>query len=321
MPDQTRPEATPAPRDVADIRREIIDALYLLDYAVANGVKTKDGNPLPQDTLNAIKGAAGKAGVMPGGPAGDFTAQDWAIFEMAYYDLTTALSPVTAETLRNTQSVPCEKRTWWEFFAGESAATRFTRVLWAVTLSLAAFIIWGGWYIGVKSAEDANVGNYNACRVFLDVTTPWAYGGLGACVYLLRSAHTYIYQRCFDVRRKSEYFNRILLGAVAGGAIILFASQYADDDGNVVQLSSAALGFLAGYNTDFLFSALERVAQALLPKIGLDSLQKPTGGTQPVDLNDLAKRMDAATGAEKEFYRSLIAQLTGARKPPAQAPG
>ena len=85
---------------------------------------------------------------------------------------------------------------------------------------------------------------------------PWIYGGLGACIFLLRTAHVFIYQRSFDVRRKPEYLNRILLGAASGGAIMLFVNQITDDQGNVFKLSSAALGFLAGYNTDFLFSTM-----------------------------------------------------------------
>ena len=143
------------------------------------------------------------------------------------------------------------------------------------------------------------------------------YGGLGACVYLLRSAHIFIYQRSFDVHHKPEYFNRILLGAVAGGAILLFVAQISDDEGNVVHLSSAALGFLAGYNTDFLFSTIERVSAAILPKVGIESVQTASGGSQPVNLNDLAERLDKAQGADKEFYRSMIARLTGTRTPSA----
>lgn len=32
-------------------------------------------------------------------------------------------------------------------------------------------------------------------------------------------------------------------------------------------LSTSAVGFLCGYNTDFLFTAIERIAAALLPKV------------------------------------------------------
>ena len=68
--------------------------------------------------------------------------------------------------------------------------------------------------------------------------------------------------RAFDVRRKPEYLNRILLGVVSGGAITLFVSQLTDDEGNVIRLSTAALGFIAGYSNDFLFNTIERVFAA-----------------------------------------------------------
>ena len=138
---------------------------------------------------------------------------------------------------------------------------------------MAAFVILSGWYLQYK-AEVGDTNSYRGRTIFFELLTPWMYGGLGACVYLLRSAHIYIYQRTFDVRRKPEYFNRILLGAIAGGAIILFANNVAGDDGTVIQLGSAALGFLAGYNTDLLFSAMERISGALLPKLGLDTMQR-----------------------------------------------
>ena len=151
--------------------------------------------------------------------------------------------------------------------------------------------------IFAAKSEIGDTGSYLWPRTFIEITTPWVYGGLGACVFLLRSAHVFIYERCFDVRRKPEYLNRILLGAASGGAIMLFVSQITDDQGSVIKLSSAALGFLSGYNTDFLFSTIERVMAALLPKVGVDSVQKAApGGVKPADLNDLADRMDKARG-------------------------
>jgi hypothetical protein len=71
---------------------------------------------------------------------------------------------------------------------------------------------------------------------------PWAYGGLGASAYLLRSAHMYIYRRSFDLRPKPEYLNRVLLGSISAGRIILFTKSLVGEEGG-----SAALGFVAGY--------------------------------------------------------------------------
>jgi len=84
---------------------------------------------------------------------------------------------------------------------------------------------------------------------------------LGAMGYLLRSCHEYIHRREFDRRRVPEYYNQMLLGALSGGAILLY-TQNAQ-----VGIGPSAIAFLAGYNTDFLFTVLERVADAILPKI------------------------------------------------------
>ena len=101
---------------------------------------------------------------------------------------------------------------------------------------------------------------------------PWAYGELGACAYMLRSAHYFIYQRSFDVRRKPEYFNRILLGAISGGAIILFVTNLTNDDGSSINLGAAALGFVAGYSADFLFNTIERIVTAIFPKVAVETV-------------------------------------------------
>ena len=131
-----------------NVRQEVADALYLLDYAVANGVKTAEGHPLSQDVVTAIKSAAEKIGLLAGGAQTEtLSAADWAAFEMAYYELATALAPVTAETLHNTQTVPYAQRTKSEHILGYCAAIRFTRLLWVITLCFGAYVILSAWYL------------------------------------------------------------------------------------------------------------------------------------------------------------------------------
>jgi hypothetical protein len=312
-------DATPSdaamPSTIQAHIRQVGDALMMLDYAIGSGVKTADGHPIPQDIVNAIESTADKLGLLDGksggGSTASISASDWAAFDFAYYDLASALSPVTAETLRNTRG----KGGGWticRWLCGDSTAVRFTRVLWLVTTCFTTFVLGSNWYLNVMAAN-TNTDMYLVSRTILELLTPWAYGGLGACVYLLRSAHTYIYKRTFDVRRKPEYFNRILLGTIAGGAIILFANNVAGDDGTVIQLGSAALGFLAGYNTDLLFNAMERISTALLPKLGIDTMQKASPATKPADVNDLMKHHANAKGADKDFVKKVITHVTGMR--------
>ena len=274
----------------ARVRDQVKDALELAQYVVANGVKDGNGEPLAFDNIATIQTTAGILGLLEvngGGTAPKaVSAAQWNAFEQAYYRLAIATSPITAETLRNTYATSSEdgtahpagilSRIWEELYnmlTGFSPAQRFTRGLLYVTIAFAAFVLLMetliNW-LGMKTnAEDVKVWK-DLCQSLV----PWAYGGLGACAYLLRSAHTYIYQRCFDLRRKPEYTNRILLGAISGGAIILFADYLISQDDSYTHFGAAALGFLAGYSTDFLFNTVERIVTAIFPKVSVETVAK-----------------------------------------------
>ena len=187
-------------------------------------------------------------------------------------------------------------------------------MLWALTSLFAAIVIACG--VVATGADNATSRSWTAtARVlnnYVPIIVPWVYGGLGACAFLLRTAHNHIAERSFDVRRKPEYLNRILLGMVSGGAIVLLFNPSSDED--TVKISAAAIGFIAGYSNDLLFNAVERVVSAILPRVGLDTLKKelvtaraplelPTGG---MTLKDL---MEKANPDDKELYRSLITKL------------
>ena len=304
------------------IRRQIGDALKLLDHAVESGFRTKEGQTLSPDTVATIKATAAKAGVTdtePGpivgiGKADDLSikASEWVQFELAYYQLACVTAPVTAKTLRDTEGTG----RWWLF--DRSPAQTFTTFLWVATVAFAGFVVGGDW--GMQRygpVEDGEVDFANSVMQLVQILIPYAYGGLGSCVYLLRSAHIYIHERTFDLQRKPEYFNRIVLGTIGGGAIVLFINQIATDEGTLIQLSAAALGFIAGYSTDFLFNTLERLIGALLPKVGLETMRRAAPQARPaldiqggMTLKDLMERFDKAQAKEeKELYKSLIEKL------------
>jgi hypothetical protein len=92
---------------------------------------------------------------------------------------------------------------------------------------------------------------------------PFIYGLVGALTFLLRSAHSYIADRTFDLNRRPEYYNRMVLGFLSGGIVLIFGSQ---SQSGAVSAGPNAISFLVGYNTDYLFQMIERVAQAVFPK-------------------------------------------------------
>ena len=308
----------PPPEPVGDsdvlvteqIRNEVRDALELADFIVKTGARKVDGQALGPEGIRVIKVTAGNIKLFEEAKEPVYIkASQWTRFEFAYYALVQFAFPVTVQTLRNT------RETGETAFTGISAAQKFTRLLWVITIAFAVIVIVSAAFAaGVDggSLKGKNTFYINEC---IKIIVPYAYGGLGACAYLLRTAHSLIAERSFDLRRKPEYINRVLLGTVSGGAIVLLFNPSGDDE--TVKISAAALGFVAGYSNDLLFSAIERVVAAILPRVGMDTLKKesvvshpplelPTGG---LTLKELMDRMEKASPEDKELYKTLIAKL------------
>ena len=265
---------------------QVEDALELANYVVSSGVKGANGQLLSLDDIATIQKTAaliGLIGVKPDAPpaagsAASITITQWNEFELAYYRLASTLAPVTAETLRNTRDVAQASQRGFigrfiNRFRDGSPAQHFTNRLWVCTIFFALFVVLAELGINVLGAKTNQTDLWvKGPRDLLFSLQPWAYGGLGACAYMLRSAHYFIYQRSFDVRRTPEYYNRILLGSISGGAIILFVTNLTNDDGSSINLGAAALGFVAGYSTDFLFNTIERIVTAIFPKVAVETV-------------------------------------------------
>lgn len=328
-PQDEPPQDEPPPADTIDIGpplgREVADALGLLDYATRTGFKAASGATVGDDVRKPILALVARLRLGCRAPAPDTCIAvprvEWLAFVDAYARLAVLLHPVTAATLEATTERPRR----WGTLLGRSDALRFTRWLWLWTILFAVAVIFTQWLkviYGPPVAFDANINAvapefWNRARLLVTTLAPFAYGGLGACVYLLRSAHSFIAERSFDARRKPEYYNRILLGIISGGTILLFTKHLTNDGGQVIEVSSAALGFLAGYSTEFLFQAIERVIAAILPRVGLDSVQRARGTRSSIDvpvgnltLEDLVDRFSKATNEQdKVLYRGLIDKL------------
>jgi len=286
--DQTQTEQAKAAERV---RQQVIDALELSRFVVATGVTNKDGKPLDFADIGTIQGAAASLGLLDVTPGSAGTAASaggtatrtmdtgaWNVFEQAYYRLAIATHPVTAETLRNTRYAAGAGATHAEFLVGRwrnaAPAQRFTWKLWLWTIGFAVFVLLTEAGINWLGGFGDLSGRWKVLRDLLQALQPWAYGGLGACAFLLRSGHYYIYARSFDLRRTPEYYNRILLGALSGGAIILFADYLSSQEDNVTHIGTTALGFIAGYSSDFLFNTIERIITAIFPKVQVETVKR-----------------------------------------------
>lgn len=321
------PKSDPLITVTQEINQEVRDALFLLHFAISSGFGSEEGSAsqksVPESDISTIKSFAALLDIYTDTlqsteqvkaeteKTKQVRVSEWTAFELAYQRLVKLTYPITAATLRAT-----------EVARGGHAATaaKFARIIWGITGLFVVFVVVAEWATGrwgpVLDGQVEPLFWYSVLQI-IRILIPFAYGGLGACVFLLRSAHKHFYQRSFDIHRRPEYFNRIILGVIGGGAVVLFVNQLTTENGNVIELSSAALGFLAGYSTEFLFQTIERVIAAILPRVGVETIRRRAPAKSNIDvpvgdltLDQLLQRHDAATEPEdKRMYRALIQKL------------
>lgn len=234
--------------------------------------------------------------------------QAWNDFLAAYETLSIFTYPVTAQTLRDTAETGRAPGTGLLDFAGfvavrdafgmsgskaaadaetgtargstgRTAAGRVTRLLWISTSFFLAMIGATEFLQTYTQDREAQIFDYWFFSAhMLTAMQPFFYGGLGACAFLLRSVHRLIAVRAFNGCYRPEYLNRILLGVISGGTVSMFVAVGADSASTGLALSKAALGFLAGYSTDFLFKTIERILEALFPR---DATAPPPAAKPP----------------------------------------
>jgi hypothetical protein len=295
---------------------EVQAARELLEFAIATGREAKGGRGLSDSALTALHAAEHTLyeGKSP-------SPEQRLAFECAYRELALFTAPVTAETLRAT-SDDYGRRIWLLTWGKRlSEAKIWSRKLWIITAVLVLMVLAEDILDQFSTqllSDRLEAMSVQAPRLVLQILVPFTYGGIGACAHLLRICHEYIHRREFDPLRIPEYYNRILLGIVSGGAVSLFIKELAvNDNGGVAYLSSAALGFLAGYNTELLFTTGERMIAAFFPKADVELGHRAPPPPVPavsllegLTLRDLLDRRDKAeTEPDRQFYEDLIARL------------
>lgn len=280
------------PRDTFDAQVE--DANRLLAHAVSQG-KTIDDR-----VMGTIIGAKLQDRGTHPPPAA------WIDFARAYRDLAEVMGDVTARTLQATSEEH-----------GMSEARRWSRRLWRWTILFAVAIVVAENYQTILTtfyARDENTSEglltWYMLNIVLQALVPFAFGGLGAATYLLRSAHAHLSARTFDPHYIPEYLNRLLLGVIAGGTIELLIDTVTQD-GAVIDLSAAAVAFIAGYNADLLFKTIERLSEALLPKVGIESMRRAAAPqVAGTSLPALFTQLDQAQSPEaKAAITAYLAKL------------
>jgi len=170
----------------------------------------------------------------------------------------------------------------------------FARLLWIIAGFFILAVLLGGY---VSQNPDYATDPPHKYVQLAALLTPWAYGGLGACAFLLRSAHEHIYKRSFDVRRKPEYLNRILLGAISGGAVIVLINQLTDQGGAAINLSSPTVDVSLPASVDAGSASVDTGVVVNTNGPGVDIAASATADAAPVGQGaDAAVGVGIATG-------------------------
>ncbi len=212
MAQEPTPTPTPTPTDTAStwltakFGQEVRDASDLLAFAVSRGL------PVEDETVAAIKDGE-QLLVSETLPEPAIRGE----FEKAYRALAQKLSPVTIETLRATDD-NCGRRVWLLGLKPLSEGRLWSRKLWLATVLFLVFIIIGESIEGIvnqpnfavddesgRSLLGMSLATWQLLAGVVGQLVPFAYGGLGACASLLRSVHTFVYERTFDRNRRPVY--------------------------------------------------------------------------------------------------------------------
>jgi len=206
---------------------------------------------------------------------GMLTDNDITYLQDCYQILSTQLAPITAISLRATEN----KFTNSGNSQMDTAAGKHVRNLWVISFSVLSLIVLTNIYqymfetdaanIAKENVEAFNIANY--LYTFIISLIPFLYGAFGACIFTLRQAEEQLRERTFDPRRLPEYRNRLVLGTLSGGVIVLLYSSGGSESD--IKITEAALGFIGGYSIDLIFSLLDRIVNTLKPAA------KPTSGT------------------------------------------
>lgn len=185
-----------------------------------------------------------------------------------YLKLEDALGEVTAFSLRATRCHDIDD-------CMDSDAGRYVQkqinLVFAVIFVIVSTYIYGYYYEQYYLPSIADPGSEaEGGIILLDVLhqlgqylIPFTFGTLGAMAFILRFSVGRLHKREFDPRRIPGNYIRIVLGTISGGAIVMFINSQTVEASIGVSVTAAALGFLAGYSTDFLFNIVDKLKNSL----------------------------------------------------------
>ena len=108
---------------------------------------------------------------------------------------------------------------------------------------------------------------------FLELLSPFVWGALGACVYLMKRLNDIAKDQLFDSAKLKGWTLRLFLGAILG-AIVAHIYDVSTLEGDAQDLGEDVLAFFAGLGVKVVYGAFERTVEVLSEKLNLGSARR-----------------------------------------------
>jgi hypothetical protein len=140
---------------------------------------------------------------------------------------------------------------------------------------------------------------------FLEYLSPFIWGALGSCVFLMKRLNDYAEARLFDSDITRGWTLRVLLGAILG-AIVAHIYDVNSLGPDIGAIDEDIVAFLTGIGTKVIYGAIDQTVEALASKLGLSTLRKAK--QRPSDVTEAVMKMIAETDHAKDPERMKALQ-------------
>lgn len=225
----------------------IAEIKTMLQYAVASGKKLPDWilpafTPIEEKQVHDEKPPNGS------GVEVLFAVKELSAINKIYTTLAAAVSPATPLSIDYT--TPSKKM----FFVWGTKTIPVIRNMWMMSILFLAGFVFTGYYLD-------NI-YYLQANLFFSA-------GLGAYFYSLYTANKYVVNRSFDPTYITFYYNRIIIGIIAG--IILSNLIIPPHHNGSFNINTSIIAILGGFSSDAVLKILNRLVSMLITLVEGDA--------------------------------------------------
>ena len=145
-------------------------------------------------------------------------------------------------------------------------------------------------------------------QYLLNYLSPFIWGALGACVYLLKHLYDIATIQQFDAALFRGWWVRLVLGAVLGGVVTQIFEFTTEEASAAAELSATAVAFLTGLGVRVVYGAFERTVEVLAEKMNLGKVRSTKRPQMSVDARTVLSKQLAKINPdlEPDKYQALL---------------